>query len=135
MTPVLQFVPTEQVRAYWPRIRDAVVAVHALDPHSGWIPEDVYFELARGGTYLWTTEDVRGFIVTQVLVNPYSRNLHVWIAHNAGGDWSPQFFDQLKDMAAAENCTSIQFVSDRTGWKRALPGIRASTLYSFDVGE
>jgi hypothetical protein len=38
-------------------------------------------------------------------------------------------------MAAAENCTSIQFVSDRTGWKRALPGIRASTLYSFDVGE
>jgi hypothetical protein len=73
--PVLHAVPTEGVRAVWPAIRDAVAEVHRLDPDGGWIVEDVYFELARGGTYLWTTEGNRGFIVTQVLVNPYSRKL------------------------------------------------------------
>jgi hypothetical protein len=54
---------------------------------------------------------------------------------HAGGDWSPEFFEQLKDIARANDCGSISFVSDRTGWKRALPGIRATTLYSFDVGD
>lgn len=135
MSAVLQFVPTDQVRDVWPKIRDAVAEVHALDADSGWIPEDVYFELVRGGTYLWTTDDVRGFIVTQVLENPYSRKLHVWIAHNAGGDWTPEFFEQLKDLAASNNCNSITFVSDRTGWKRVIPGIRATTHYSFELGD
>jgi hypothetical protein len=135
MSATLQFVPTDQVRAVWPSIRAAVEEVHALDPHGGWIPEDVYFELVRGGTYLWTTEGNRGFFVTQVVENPYSRKLHVWIAHNADGDWAPEFFEQLKDIAAANNCGSITFVSDRTGWKRAIPGVRATTLYSFNLGE
>lgn len=133
--PALQPVPTERVRAVWPDIRDAVADVHRLDPDGGWIPEDVFFELARGGTYLWTTEGNRGFIVAQVLVNPYSRKLHVWIAHNADGDWTPEFFEQLKDIAASNDCQSITFNSDRTGWTRALPGLRATTHYSFELGD
>jgi hypothetical protein len=132
--PVLQSVATADVRKFWPRIREAVEKIAALD-HGRWIAEDVYHELRSGGTYLFTTEDVRGFIVAQICVNPYSRSLHVWLAHNDGGDWTPEFFDQLKDIAACNDCTNITFVSDRTGWKRALPGIRATTHYSFELGD
>lgn len=132
--PVLQFVPLDKVREFWPRIRDAVAEIAALDERR-WLPEDVFHELRSGGTYLFTTEDVRGFIVTQILVNPYSRSLHVWLAHNVGGDWTPAFFDQLKDIAASNDCGSITFASERTGWKRAIPGIRATTHYSFDLGD
>jgi hypothetical protein len=134
MTPQLTIVPTEQVRGYWPKIRDRVAALVELLSEPC-LPEDIYFELVRGGTYLWTTDDVRGFIVTQVLVNPYSRTLHVWLAENEGGDWTLDVFEQIKGIAAENDCRFITFASDRTGWKRALPGIRATTLYSFDLGE
>jgi hypothetical protein len=134
MTAILMHVPTERVREYWPQIRARVEELSQL-PGEPWIAEDVYHELLLGGTHLFTTLDVRGFIVTQIRSNPYSRQMHVWLASNEGSDWTPEFFEQLKDIARANDCGSITFVSDRTGWKRALPGIRAQTLYSFDLGD
>jgi hypothetical protein len=134
MTPILLPVATEDVRHVWPQIRDRVAKLVG-DLGEPCLPEDVYFELARGGTYLWTTDDVRGFIVVQVLVNPYSRTLHVWMASSEKGDWSPAVFDQIKAIATDNKCGFITFASDRTGWKRALRGIRATTLYTFEVGD
>jgi hypothetical protein len=105
MTPILLPVATEDVRHVWPQIRDRVAKLVG-DLGEPCLPEDVYFELARGGTYLWTTDDVRGFIVVQVLVNPYSRTLHVWMASSEKGDWSPAVFDQIKAIATDNKCGS-----------------------------
>lgn len=134
MTPILENVATERVREFWPLIRDRVMELSKL-PGEEWLPEDVYHELLLGGTHLFTTAGVRGFIITQVLSNPYSRKLHVWLASNDDGDWTPRFFDQLKDIARVNDCGSITFVSNRATWKRALRGLRAITTYSYDLGE
>jgi hypothetical protein len=88
----------------------------------------------EGGTHLFTTPDFSGFLVTQILVSPYSRKLHVWLASNVGDGDRGDFFEQLKSIAAENNCDTITFVSDRAGWKRVFPGVRATTLYSFDGG-
>jgi hypothetical protein len=135
VTDALIFVPPNMVRQYWPQIRDRVAELAQL-PGEEWFPEDVYHELmGQSGTYLFTTPDVRAFLITQILVSPYSRKLHVWIASNVGDGDRGDFFEQLKSIAAENNCDTITFVSDRAGWKRAFPGIRATTLYSYDMGE
>jgi hypothetical protein len=134
MTPALMFVPPSQLGRIWPELRERVTALSEL-PGEDWLPEHVFHEIMEGRTHLFTTADFSGFLVTQILVSPYSRKLHVWIASNVGDGDRGDFFEQLKSIAAENNCDTITFVSDRAGWKRAFPGIRATTLYSYDMGE
>lgn len=127
-------VPPTALKSIWPELRERVAEISRL-PGEDWLPEHVFFEIMDGRTHLFTTPDFRAFLVTQILVSPYSRKLHVWIASNVGDGNRGDFFEQLKSIAAENNCDTITFVSDRTGWKRALPGVRATTLYSFDMGD
>jgi hypothetical protein len=134
MTPALMHAPPGSLRWVWPHIRDRVTELSNL-PGEDWLPEHVFHEIMEGGTQLFTTEDFSGFLVTQILVSPYSRKLHVWIASNVGDGDRGDFFEQLKSIAAENNCDTITFVSDRAGWKRVFPGVRATTLYSYSIGE
>jgi hypothetical protein len=127
-------VPPAALKGIWPHIRDRVQQLSEL-PGEDWLPEHVFHEILAGGTHLFTTSDFHAFLVTQILVSPYSRKLHVWLASNVGDGDRGDFFEQLKSIAAENNCDTISFVSDRAGWKRAFPGIRATTLYSYDMGE
>ena len=127
-------VPPTELRRIWPEVRDRVADIARLDGDA-WLQEDVYRELCAGGTHLFTTPDFSGFVVAQILVSPYSRNLHVWAASNSGGGDRGDFIEQLKSIAAENACDQVTFVSDRTGWKRAFPEARATTLYSIRVGD
>lgn len=134
MTPALIPVSLKNLRRVWPLIRDRVQVLSEL-PGEDWLVEDVFHELMAGGTHLFTTAGFRGFLVAQILASPYSRKLHVWIASNVGGGERSDFLWQLKSLAAENDCDTITFVSDRTGWKRAFPEARATTLYSIPVGD
>lgn len=134
MTAPLMHVQPRDLKRIWPHIRARVQALSEL-PGQDWLAEHVFHELMDGGTHLFTTEGFRGFIVTQILASPYSRKLHVWLASKVGDGDRSEYLWQLKSIAAENDCDTITFASDRTGWKRALPGIRATTLYSIDVGE
>lgn len=134
MTPALIFVPQPELRRVWPNVREALAKLSEADRHE-WIPEDVYRELSVGGTYLFTSPDFRAFLITQILVSPYARELHVWAASNEWAGDRLDFFAQLKSIAAENECTRITWNSDRTGWERAIPGVRATTRYSFEMGE
>lgn len=128
------FVPPSELGRIWPEIRDRVEEASKW-PGEDWLPEHMFHEIMLGGTHLFTTPDFSGFLVTQILVSPYSRKLHVWLASNLGDGARGDFFEQLKSIAAKNDCTSLTWVSDRPGWKRVFPGIRATTLYSFELGE
>jgi hypothetical protein len=128
------FVPPTELGRVWPHVRDRVVALSQL-PGEDWLPEHVFHEIMEGGTHLFTSPDFHAFLVTQILASPYSRKLHVWLASNVGDGDRADFFEQLKSIAAENDCDTITFVSDRAGWRRTFPGIRATTLYSYQVGD
>jgi hypothetical protein len=134
VTPALLHVPPSELGRIWPHIRPAIDRLSRL-PGEDWLPEHVFHEIMSGGTYLFTTPDNRGFLVAQILVTPYSRTLHVWLASNEFAGARDDFFAQLKSIAEENRCNSITWRSDRTGWQRALPGVRATTHYSFELGD
>lgn len=134
MTPALMHVPPSELMRVWPHIRDAVEDL-SMTPGEDWLPEHVFHEIMLGGTHLFTTPDFRAFLITQLLVTPYSRTLHVWLGNNEWAGERRDFFEQLKSIAAENNCQRITWRSDRTGWERALPGVRATTQYSYEMGE
>ena len=136
MTPFLTPVQSPKLlREIWPAIRPAVERLQRKDD-SGWLVDDMYAELVRfDGTYLWTTADLYGFVVLQVLASPYAKNLHVWIASNATEAGAAGFVEQLKGIAVDAGCDNITFVSDRAGWQRAVPEFQARTLYTLKIGD
>ena len=133
MTPLLMHVPPHALATVWPDIRGPIEEL-SRGPDEDWLPEHVFHEIMSGGTYLFTTPDNRGFVITQILATPYSRVLHVWLTSNDFAGVFREFFAQLESIAAENNCTRIEWRSDRSGWQRLIPGVRATTQYSYRVG-
>lgn len=131
--PPLVIVNTDEVRKVWPHVRDRVVAL-AANHDEAWLAEDVYLELARGGSYLWTTPDLEGFVVIQIHSTPFERDLHVWIACNRTDAPAGEFIPQLKDIAAEAQCDRVTWESSRKGWERAIPGVSVRYSLSVQVG-
>jgi len=131
--PFLVMIETDEVRKVWPHVRDRVVDL-AADCNEAWLAEDVYLELARGGSYLWATDDLQGFVVLQVHASPYERDLHVWIACNRTSAPAGEFMPQLVDIAAAQGCDRVTWESSRKGWERAVPGVTVRYSLSVQVG-
>lgn len=129
----LEIVPANQVAKVWPQIRDRIESIRKRF-NEPWLPEHVFHELIQGGTYLWTTPDLRGFVVLQVLASPYARDLHVWMAWNSAQGRAGEYMEQLKAIAAEQHCDSVTFASDRGGWIRELPGVRVRQTYTVAVG-
>lgn len=131
--PLVRVTPAE-LGAVWPKIRDRIEAVRARR-REAWLAEHVFHEIMAGGAYLWTTPDLRGFVVLQVLAAPYARDLHVWIAWNDTEARAGDYLDQLKALAADNGCQEITFESERNGWLKALPGVRLRQRFSVAVGD
>ena len=117
-----------EASALWPHIRPALEALLERQPDA-WLPEHVFHEIMLGTSYLWTTPDLCGFVVLQVRVSPYARDLHVWIACNGTDARAGDFFPQLKAIAAEQDCTAVTFESGREGFGRAIPELEGRYLY------
>lgn len=133
-TQALTKVPIEELAVVWPKVRDRIQALRDRFDEP-WLPEHVFLEIMQGGTYLWTTGDLRGFVVLQVLASPYSRDLHVWMAWNDTEARVGDYLEQLKALATEHGCQEITFESERAGWLKALPGVRLRKRFAIAVGD
>lgn len=115
----LRYIPPDQLRAVWPRVRAGLEEVLTASPEPWW-PEDVYHALKTGAAQLFLAGPV-SWVVSAVDVEPYSgqRVLHLWAAYSApGADVVEDAMTQLQQVARASGCTAIRFGSSRKGWSK-----------------
>jgi len=114
----LRYIPPEQLRSVWPRVRDGLAKVQEASPEPWW-PEDVYHALKTGAAQLFTAGD-DALVVTAIDVEPFSgnRTLHLWAGYSEGESVVDAAIDQLKRIARESGCTSIRFGSTRKGWSK-----------------
>lgn len=127
--PLLIHVGPSDLRRIWPMIRERVAGI-AVATGEPWIAEDVYAEIAAGTAWLWATDDLGCFIVIQIGVATYSRDLVVWVASEETDARAADFLPQVQVMARECGCTRVVFNSPRR-WDRALPGLTVRHQYSF----
>lgn len=120
------------VREVWPLVRDRIASI-AAECAEPWIAEDVFFQLQAGGAYLWSTDEHKGFLVLQVVIEPHGRELHCWICYNDTGEPLIAYWEQLLDIAREQECTAITFENDRPGFMRAIPGLRRRFMWRATV--
>lgn len=130
--PFLMPMTAQQARDAWPSIKDRVAALSAAHGEA-WMGEDVFHQLQCGNSHLWALDDLSGFVVLQVFVTSYERVLHVWICCNNSGNRMADYFDQIKGIAAENDCQRVTFESSRR-YERALPGLKVRYLYSAEIG-
>lgn len=130
----LSKVQFDELRHVWPKVRPQLQALRE-EHGEPWLPEDVFHEILMGGTHLWTTPADDGFVVLQVLLTPYSKDLHVWIACNRTAARAADYWEQLKTIAADNDCNRLIFGSPRKGWERAMPHLRVRYVLSETIGE
>lgn len=116
----MRFVPAEQLRGEWERVRAGLVKVqeHSADD---WLPEDIYMSLKTGNSSLHIAEDGNGdylgFLILQLLPTFHSKKLHVWCAYsNDGKPLLRTFLRALREMATHAGATKITFSSPRDEW-------------------
>ena len=95
--------------------------------------EDVFHEIMCRNAHLWALDDLSGFVVLHVHVSAYEKSLHVWICCNDSGNRIAQYFDQIKGIAAENECQRVTFDSPRR-YERALPGLKVRYTYSAEIG-
>lgn len=116
-------VTPDALRANWPTIRAALDAVQAKAPED-WIAEDVYHAIKSGKVachLIYSAGQYAGLLIVRPEFAEFSGtpSLHVWIAHNAGGE---DVFEAgeglLKSTAQRMGASSITFGSPRPGWAK-----------------
>lgn len=115
----LRYIPPEQLRAVWPRVREGLDEVLAASPEAWW-PEDVYHALKTNAAQLFLAGPV-SWVVAAVDTEAFSgqRVLHLWAAYSApGADVVDEAMTQLQQIARAAGCASIRFGSGRKGWAK-----------------
>ncbi len=132
MTERLTMILPPDVRASWPLVRDRIAQMQ-VDCDEPWLPEDVFNELVNARAFLWGTEGLEGFGVMQVSPQAYGNDLHVWLCYNATSDGVAAYYEQLLEIARANDCCRITFENDRPGFKRVIPALRMRYLYSVKV--
>jgi hypothetical protein len=133
VAPLLLPVTFPQLRGVWSVIRDRIDRI-AIDLKQPWVSEDVFHEILSGNAHLWALADNSGFVVIRLFATAYERTLHVWICSNHSGPKIVDYLDQIKGIAAANDCERVTFESPRR-YQRALPGVKATYSYSIEVGD
>lgn len=128
---MLFIIGQDDLRAVWPLVRDRIEKLRESG-NEPWLAEDVYHELVIGASHLWITPDAGGFVVVSIMVAPYARDLHVWIACNDTIARAAEYWLQLRDIGRAHSCTRLIFESPRR-WQRAVPGLTTRFLYSEQI--
>lgn len=131
MDEALSIVSAGELRRFWPLVRDRIASLCAAT-NEPWLPEDVYHELLTGASHLWITPRADGFVVLSIMVAPYTRDLHVWIACNDTVARAAEFWPQLREIASAHSCNRLMFESPRR-WERAIPGLTVRHIYSEEI--
>lgn len=125
----LEQIPTDLVRVVWPNVVDRIKDL-SEEAGDGWLAEDVYVELVTGAAYLWGTEQMAGFVVLVILVAPWGRDLHVWIADNDTQENAAYYWPQLLQIARDHQCSQVVFSSKRKGFAKAIPDLEVTYRYS-----
>lgn len=117
----------ETLRAHWPVVRSSLDAIHAKAAED-WIAEDVYHALATRASLGWVAYEAgayAGMIVMSLTTSEFSkeRQLHVWLAHNAGSaDVVTGAMELIQETAYRMGVKRITMGSPRPGWgKRFKP--------------
>lgn len=130
-TPLLRPVEPEALRHTWAAIRDRVAAI-SDEFNEPWLADDVFHELLTKNANLWALDDLSGFLVLRLFATQYERQLHVWLCWNGSEPTIAAYLEQLKGIAAANDCDRLTFESPRK-YHRALPGLRVRYAYSIEV--
>lgn len=132
MTDQLTMTLPQDVRRVWHNVRDQIASI-ADACSERWMAEDVFLMLATENAYLWATDDFTGFLIVQILVQPYGKELHCWICYNHSGEPPIAYWDQLLEIAREQQCCAVTFENDRKGFQRAIPGLRVRYSYRAEV--
>lgn len=133
MTAPLPLIPVQAavVGEWWPLV---VARVAAVAQSEDWSAADVLRLLARGDAELWATPGAEGFIIACVNITPWGRTLFVWIGCNEDSGASAfEYVPQVRAIARCRGCDRFEWESDRKGYQRAFPGVRARFLYSMEA--
>ncbi len=127
----LQMTVPGAIRKEWHKIRDRVEAMRVACKEL-WLTEDVFNELVAAKAFLWgTDDDYSGFLILQLPVREHGRDLHCWLCYNRSGEPPIAYWDELVEIAAANECVSITFENDRPGFQRHIPGLTVRYLYRY----
>lgn len=114
----LTYIPPEQLRAVWPRVRAGLEVIQTKSPE-GWWAEDVYHALLCSKAQLFLAGPT-AWVISAIDQDEWTKApvLHLWAAHSDGEDVVEAAMDQLRQIARASGCTSIRFGSGRKGWAK-----------------
>lgn len=121
--PILRFVPTDEVKQHWPRVRAGLERIIADGLQPDWIPEDVYTSL-RGlpptapTAYLYLVGE-EGFIICQRYAGEDARGMLFVLACEGTGMLKhyPAVYDELEELARKANCKRIRHISSHPQWE------------------
>lgn len=127
---IVQINPNE-LRAHWPTVSKALDSV-IESTYPDWIKEDVFFRLKTQGAYGYLIYE-KGQYQSLFVISPdreeFSglQSLHIWIAHNVGGDASYDFgLEQIKQIARNGGASRLTLESPRKGWGKRFKLVSAT---------
>lgn len=118
----------ETLRAHWPAVKSSLDAIQAKAPED-WIDADVYHALASKSSLGWAVYErgvYAGMIIMSLQDAEFSRErqLHVWLAHNAGStDVVTGALELIQETAHRMGCKRITMGSPRPGWGKRFKSI------------
>lgn len=115
----LRLMEPNEVRERWDWVRGGLTQIIGKTGEK-WLPEDVFFSVMAGQSYLYDAGDGQGFVVLKIDSEWGLKYLFCWCA------WSDKIgaFDRslpaMKQLAKQAGCHAIRFESPRDAWiKRA----------------
>lgn len=112
----LVFLDMAGVRARWRPIRQALQD-HVDENSPGWLPEDVYVELAAGRQHLFVPSDgAAGFLVGSTTTDGRGTIFWIWFAYGPG--LGRDYWPAILDLARTAGASMIAFSSPLPMWER-----------------
>ena len=119
-----RWIPPAEIGDYWQTIKPGLIDTAEKAP-GGWVPGDVFLQLANGQATLHLVivdQHYRGFMVSKTMPSNEGKKLLIWILH---GDYSGSVMkdnmDQIRAWAKNIEAVKIQMQSNRAGWAKVAP--------------
>lgn len=134
-----RWIPPAEIGDYWQTIKPGLIDTAEKAP-GGWVPGDVFIQLASGQATLHLVivdQHYRGFMVSKTMPSNEGKKLLIWILH---GDYSGSVMqdnmDQIRAWAKKIEAVKIQMQSNRKGWAKVAPTlglVPSMTIYEAAV--
>ena len=119
-----RWIPPAEIGDYWQTIKPGLIDTAEKAP-GGWVPNDVFLQLANGQATLHLViveQHYRGFFVSKIVPGHEGNKLLIWLAHGDGsGNLMRDNMEQLKAWAKNIGAVKVQMQSNRKGWEKVAP--------------